>query len=292
MGEDGTEEEGTFTGYASVFNVTDSYGDIVVPGAFKRTLKNKKQFPILWSHSILEPVGVLTGVEDEKGLVVNGRLTKGVQKAQELRALMKDGAVNGLSIGYQVMKQEEDKEEDIRRLKEINLWEVSLCVFQACPGANVTAVKSMEPIEMKPYPNEHACRLREPGEFSEFRRTIRTHEGKKYSVIFGKDKDNDTWDEQAFRYSKDTWTVAEAKTHCSDHDGKFEAASGKGEEKAICVSCGQEISLSDGDPAKATPHNGDSNNRPSDPAEGHSLRVRATVEMLRTLHQELFDRRP
>lgn len=138
------DDEGTFTGYASIFNEVDSYGDVVVPGAFKRTLKNKKQFPILWSHNITEPVGVITGQEDEKGLRVEGRLTKGVQRASELRALMRDKAVDGLSIGYQTIKEENDKESGARRLKEINLWEVSLCVFQACPGANVAEVKEYD----------------------------------------------------------------------------------------------------------------------------------------------------
>lgn len=79
----------------------------------------------------------------------------------------------------------------------------------------------------KPYPNEHACRLRDPDDFDDdsFRRTEREHEGKKYSVISGKLEGEDTMTEQAYRYNKEVWTAGEAKTHCKDHDGKFEPAS-------------------------------------------------------------------
>ena len=82
---------------------------------------------------------------------------------------------------------------------------------------------------MSPFPNEHACRLRQPGDFKpdSFRRTEREHEGKKYSVIMGRLKGEDTMTEQAYRYPKETWDAGEAGSHCRSHDGKFEAASGE-----------------------------------------------------------------
>lgn len=87
-----------------------------------------------------------------------------------------------------------------------------------------------EAVVLRPYPNEHACRLADPGQFSEFRRGKREHEGKGYSVIFGKKKDAETWDEQAYRYPKDVWTEAEARSHCKSHEGVlFEPASDKEE---------------------------------------------------------------
>jgi hypothetical protein len=80
----------------------------------------------------------------------------------------------------------------------------------------------------KPYPNEHSCRLRDPGDFKadSFRRVDRKHDGKTYSVIMGKLKDGgDAMTEQAYRYPKDDWTPAAAKAHCNGHDGgTFEAA--------------------------------------------------------------------
>lgn len=135
-------EAGTFSGYLSVFDVEDSYGDTVIKGAFKRTLRNKKEFPLLWSHDVTMPIGGFTGKEDAKGLLIDGKLTLGVQKAQEARALMLDKVVKGLSIGYQTVKEEIDNKTNKRRLLEVNLWEGSLCVFQACPGAEVDEVKT------------------------------------------------------------------------------------------------------------------------------------------------------
>lgn len=72
-----------------------------------------------------------------------------------------------------------------------------------------------------PYPNEHACRLRQPGDFEadSFRRTSRTSDGKKYSVIMGRLSGEDTLTEQAYRYDKDTWSMKDARAHCDAHDG-------------------------------------------------------------------------
>jgi HK97 family phage prohead protease len=78
-----------------------------------------------------------------------------------------------------------------------------------------------------PLPNEHSCRLRQPGDFQKdsFRRTARKHKGKTYDVISGKLKGEDSMTEQAYRYPKDTWSAADARSHCDSHDGiSFEPA--------------------------------------------------------------------
>jgi len=219
------EEEGTFTGYASTFSdVPDSYGDIVDPGAFKKTLKAQKgRIVCLFNHSIMEPIGKPTElVEDERGLLIKAKLSLGVQRARETLSLMKDGVITQMSIGYETIKQTYDG--GIRHLKELRLYDVSPVVFAANPEAVIIGVK-----EMKPYPNEHACRLRDPDDFQEgsFRRTSRVSDGKKYSVIMGRLEGEDTLTEQAYRYDKEVWEEGEAKTHCKDHDGTFEAATEK-----------------------------------------------------------------
>jgi len=96
-------------------------------------------------------------------------------------------------------------------------------------GAECAKPKSDEADDMKPYPQEHSCRLREPGDFQAdtFRRMQREHEGKEYSVIMGRLKDEDTMTEQAYRYADDMWTAAQARSHCEGHDGRFEAATGE-----------------------------------------------------------------
>jgi HK97 family phage prohead protease len=142
----GETEAGSFTGYASIFDMIDSYGDSVQKGAFKKTLKEKKKFPLLWSHdSYLVPIGIIAGGEDDQGLKVAGNLNLDIELARDVRSAMKQGSVNGLSIGYNVIKKEINNETGVRVLKEINLWEISACVFQACPGAVIAEIKSRLP---------------------------------------------------------------------------------------------------------------------------------------------------
>lgn len=77
-----------------------------------------------------------------------------------------------------------------------------------------------------PYPNEHACRLKPPGKYPKFRRdTRRSRNGKLYSIIYGIIRPGKS-EEQAYRYSKSTWSASEARSHCSRHGGKFESARG------------------------------------------------------------------
>jgi len=143
---DMNDELGTFTGYASIFGAVDSYGDVVEKGAFRKTIREKGQFPMLWSHAIDIPIGVIKAKEDTTGLKVEGQLNLDVQRAKEIRSLMKQGAVQGLSIGYQVTKSDpgEVDKAPVRVLKEVALWEISPVVFQACPGALVADVKADE----------------------------------------------------------------------------------------------------------------------------------------------------
>lgn len=142
-------DDGTFSGYGSVFEVLDSYREIVKPGAFKKTLQDwegKGKFPpILWNHDSDKPIGVYTLMrEDERGLYVEGKLlTAEVQQARETHALMKAGAISGMSIGYRVVKDETDGKSGVRRLLELKLYEVSVVTFPANEAATVTTVKSI-----------------------------------------------------------------------------------------------------------------------------------------------------
>ena len=79
-----------------------------------------------------------------------------------------------------------------------------------------------------PFPNEHACRLKEPGGFQRgrFRRVSRRSAGKIYHIIMGRLKGQTTVTEQAYRYPKASWPASQARKHCSEHDGRFEAAGG------------------------------------------------------------------
>lgn len=140
--KDVDEEAGTFEGYAATFSKRpDSYGDIIEPGAFAKTLKEAgKRVKILWNHHVLEPIGKPTEMaEDDKGLLVKGKLSLGVQRAREVLSLMKDGVITEMSIGYDTLK--ESWQNGIRHLQEVRLWDVSPVTFAANPDAVIVSVK-------------------------------------------------------------------------------------------------------------------------------------------------------
>ncbi len=145
------DDEGTFSGYGSVFKKKDAYSDIVAPGAFANTLAEAEKSGImpalLWQHNPTLPIGVWEDMrEDKRGLKVTGRLVLETQKGAEAHALMKAGALNGLSIGFETVTSEADEKKRTRTLTEIKLWEVSIVTFPANDAARVQAVKSYETI--------------------------------------------------------------------------------------------------------------------------------------------------
>lgn len=174
------------------------------------------------------PQGMLDQYPDTVGaLYIRGKISP-TARGRDAIVLLADGVVNELSIGFDVPDGGvETDEKGIRHLTDIELYEISLVTMAANPAAQVVSFKSESlPVYGKPFPNEHSCRLRQPGDFQEgsFRRTERKHEGKIYSCIMGKLTGEDTMTEQAYRYPKDTWEAGEADTHCKAHDGSFEAA--------------------------------------------------------------------
>ncbi len=137
-------EEGTFTGYASIFGNKDSYNDIVQKGAFTNSLRDRK-VKLLWQHCPNKPIGKFTKIyEDDKGLFVEGQLFLDIQLAQEAYSLLKNDGIDGISIGYRNIKTEYDEENDIRYLKEVELYEASIVTFPANETATVMDVKKEE----------------------------------------------------------------------------------------------------------------------------------------------------
>ena len=143
-------DDGTFEGYGSVFNVKDSYSDVIVKGAFVESIKahrEKNTSPaLLWQHDHTSPMGIWVSMEEDgHGLKMVGKLALGTQKGKEAYELLKMGAVKGLSIGFAVPKGGEDYDEKTRinTIKQIDLWETSVVTFPANRDAQVTAVKSL-----------------------------------------------------------------------------------------------------------------------------------------------------
>jgi HK97 family phage prohead protease len=160
-----SEEAGarTFEGYGSVFDTIDSYNDTIVKGAYRQTLKEwkaKKKLPkMLLQHGggglfsanadDMVPIGKWEEMrEDDHGLFMRGRLFDiDTDRAKATYAALKEGELDGLSIGFKTLKSKKDEETGIRTLTEIQLWEVSLVTFPANDPARVTGVKAADMTE-------------------------------------------------------------------------------------------------------------------------------------------------
>lgn len=143
------DENGYFSGYASIFNVVDRHHDIVAKGAFHKSLalmKEKSTLPkMLWQHESSKPIGIWHDLfEDDHGLFVKGQLILDIQAAQEAYALLRAGVVDSLSIGFRLVKAHKDPTTKARILDEIELHEISLVTFAANQQARITNVKDVE----------------------------------------------------------------------------------------------------------------------------------------------------
>lgn len=139
------EADGTFAGYASLFNREDMGHDIVLPGAFREslTMRGPAGIKMLFQHNPSEPIGVWDHItEDARGLYVRGRLMLDVARAREVRSLMRAGALDGLSIGFRALRGRRDAKTGIRRLEKVDLWEISIVTFPLLPEARIAHVKA------------------------------------------------------------------------------------------------------------------------------------------------------
>jgi len=142
--------EGEFEGYASKFGIVDQGGDVVEPGAFSKTLaehETRGSMPkMLWQHNPNKPIGVFTNMkEDDTGLYVKGKILTEVPDGAATLALLRNNAIDGMSIGYRTVDADYQRRGDgsqVRRLKELALWEVSVVTFPMQMEAQVTGVKS------------------------------------------------------------------------------------------------------------------------------------------------------
>jgi len=146
------DEGGMFEGYASVFGVQDSDGDVIMKGAFKNTIAKAKQTgrmpKMLLQHDIRNLVGKYTDIqEDENGLFVKGRLIMEVQQGREAYALLKEGILDALSVGFNIPPGGAFGANHGLMIEEVDLMEISLVTFGANPEALITNVKSIKDFE-------------------------------------------------------------------------------------------------------------------------------------------------
>lgn len=147
------KSDGVIEGYASVYGEIDSYRDVVIKGAFDNSLekryraKGRKGVPMLDQHDSRTPIGLwdLDSIkEDDIGLLVRGQINMKVQKGVENHALAEQGALSGLSIGYNTVDDAWDDSGMVRILKEVDLWEISMVTFPAGDSARIHSVKSID----------------------------------------------------------------------------------------------------------------------------------------------------
>ncbi|WP_180006421.1 MULTISPECIES: HK97 family phage prohead protease [unclassified Acinetobacter] len=186
------EEDGFFSGYGAVFGNVDWYNDIILPGAFTKSLakwKSKGKLPpVLWNHNDGEPIGPYKQiVEDQKGLFVEGKLlVNDVPRAKSTHALLKADAIQGLSIGY-VVKKFNKRADGIREIIEVDLLEVSIVTMPANEESLITSVKSkLEDGELPTLP-EFEKFLRESG-FSKTQATAIAGKGLRHLLSESKDE--------------------------------------------------------------------------------------------------------
>ena len=132
-----------FAGYAAVFDRTDRGGDVVRRGAFARAVAaGAERVPLLWQHRTGQPIGRIERIaEDERGLRVIARLSTEAAAGREAAALLKDGAIGGLSFGYRVRAARPGA---VRELVDLDLVEISLVTFPMQPLARVHALDRRE----------------------------------------------------------------------------------------------------------------------------------------------------
>ncbi len=166
------ERDGTVEGYASLFGAIDQARDMVVAGAFHDTLARRgvRRIPMLFQHDPAEPVGIWLELrEDAHGLYARGRLIPEVARGRELYALIEQGAIDGLSIGFRTVQGRIDPKTRVRRLEAVELWEISIVTFPLLAGARVRAVKASGPSVderlLRRHPRLSFARTRAEGEW-------------------------------------------------------------------------------------------------------------------------------
>ena len=137
------EDDGVIEGYASIFERIDMAKDVIEHGAFRASLARRGPggVRLLWQHDAKQPIGAWSSlVEDSHGLYARGRLNMSVRRAREAFALIRQGAIDGLSIGFKSERARADPKSGVRRIAAIDIWEISIVTFPMMPDARVTAI--------------------------------------------------------------------------------------------------------------------------------------------------------
>lgn len=130
-------------GYGAVFGNVDGGNDIIDKGAFTKTIsENRDRIAFCYQHDIYNPIGKIDEIsEDEYGLKIRVRVS---DSEDDIKTKIRENILKEMSIGYSTIKSDYNSETDIRHLKELKLWEVSLVTLAMNPLAVITSMKADE----------------------------------------------------------------------------------------------------------------------------------------------------
>lgn len=204
---------------------------------------------IAWGHPPLEVVtkpeeiiGTVDGLQatrDGGGVKVKASALTFHKKRMntDQAELLRSGSRRHLSIGYYHWDepakgtwggQAYDYVQHITLIDHVASVDHGRCAYPACGiGVDAPTLPGLTKIGNDPYPNEHSCRIKDPGGFQE--RSFRRLQRGRLHMIIGRPEGQRTTTLQAFRYPKSKWSVEEARAHCGEHGGHFEAATDQGD---------------------------------------------------------------
>lgn len=267
------DHTGHVSAHFSIFGNQDTYGTIFDKGAFKKTISdNKSKFAITWFHNADVPVGLGLFEEDDKGLRADTDVDLDVQAGHDTFSGIKRGYIDCCSIAFKrITEVLKDKIIHLKEVKlyegsfltrgfaanalakidsvrsaTVGIRRINQALQEGAAEELQEALDDMRgllaemgegllvpELDLRPYPNEHACPLRDSKQFVRFfRKHVKdTKEvdgykptGKAYDLIIGYRKDESS-DVQSHRYPKKIWTAVQAQKHCKAHGGKsFEPA--------------------------------------------------------------------
>ena len=191
----GLGNAGEFTAVAWDYGKADRHGDVILPGAFEKSLTDHSKLgsmpAMLWQHKGDEPIGAWLGIEDTaNGLEAHGKLELSIPRAAEAYALLKSRALS-LSIGFQAKASDVYNQDGIRHFKAVDLTEISLVSVPANPGAVVRSIKSLSDCES---PRDFESLVRDALGLS--RRQAKTLTGLAWPALSGRDGETVDEDEQ------------------------------------------------------------------------------------------------
>lgn len=163
---DADEYAGVVKGYGSYFGNKDSDNDVIMKGAYKKTIKeNGERVKYLYQHNMMQPIGKMKELyEDDKGLVFVAEIAK-TQLGKDVVELMKSGILTENSVGIMPIQKENKRE--YREITEVKLYEISAVTLAANEEAKILDVKGNVDFEKLTKRYDNICKIIRKGDISD-----------------------------------------------------------------------------------------------------------------------------